>query len=223
MSANSRRGLGRSTRGSNMVGPPSFEEAFGSLVQQMAELLPQRLGQMGIDFGGAEASMSQQNLDEANVHSPLEHVGGEAVAERMRPKIVVKAALVAGLVEGGAGRGIGQMRQQTPTGKEPLGAVVDLPEFAEHLQDGGGQRQDSFLVSLADDAEPHLLRVDSRDREGDGLGNPQAIGVDEGETAAEDGFFQGGDQAAAILIAADVGQAFLPRLANLFFVNRRQS
>ena len=118
--------------------------------------------------------------------------------------------------------GLGQMRQQTPTGKEPLRAAVGLPELAEHLQDGGDQRQNAFLVSLADDAEPHLKRVDGRDREGDSLGNPQAIGVHEGETAAEEGFFQGGDQAAAILIATDVGQALLPRLAN-FFVNRGQS
>ena len=149
--------------------------------------------------------MSQQNLDEANVHAPLEHVGGEAVAERMRPELGVKAALAAGLVEGGAGGGIGQVRQQTPTGKEPLGAAVGLPEVAEHLQDGCGQRQDPFFVSLADDAEPHLRRVDGGDREDDRLVNPQAIGVDEGEATAEEGFFQGGDQAAAILIAADVG------------------
>src|SRR5271157_1069526 len=119
---------------------------------------------MGIDLGGAEAGMSQQNLDKANVHPSLEHVRGEAVAERMRPKLGVKAALVAGLMEGGAGGGIGQMSQQTPTGKKPLGAAVGLPEVAEHLQDGCGQRQDSFFVALADDAEPLLPGVDRRDR-----------------------------------------------------------
>ena len=160
--------------------------------------------------------MSQQNLDEANVHPTLEHVRGEAVAEGMRPKLGIKAALVAGLVESGAGRGIGQMRQQTSTGKEPRGAAVGLPEVAEHLQDGGDQRQDPFLVSFADDAEPHLLGVDGGDREDDRLVNPQAIGIDEREATAEEGFFQSGDQAAAVLIATDVGQALLPRLANFF-------
>jgi len=160
--------------------------------------------------------MSQENLNDTDVYAPLEQVRGKAVAEGMRPKTVVKAALVAGLEEGGAGRGIGQVRTQTPGGKEPLGAAVRLPHVAEHLQDRLGQGQDSFLVALADDAEPHLGGVDRRDGQNDGLGNPQAIGIDECETTAEDGFFQGGDQAAAVLIAADVGQAFLSWLANFF-------
>jgi hypothetical protein len=60
-------------------------------------------------------------------------------------------------------RGIGQVGQQTPAGKEPSGAAVRLPDVAEHLQDGFGQRQDPFLVTLADDAEPHLLGIDRRD------------------------------------------------------------
>ena len=35
--------------------------------------------------------------------------------------------------------------------------------------------------------------------------DPQAIGLDERETAAIDGLFQRGDQAAAVLVTADVG------------------
>ena len=71
--------------------------------------------------------------------------------------------------------------------------------------------------------EHHLLRVDRGDGQGDRLVDPQAVGVDERETAAVDGLVQGGDQAAAIGIAADVGQPLLTRLADFFFVNSGQS
>ena len=206
-----------------MAGPPSFEEARAGLVQQLAELIAQRLGHVGVNLRGAETGMSEQDLDDADVDAALEQVRGEAVAERVRPKMGIKATLIPRREEGGTCRGIGQVGQQTPAGKEPSGAAVRLPDLAEHLQDGFGQRQDSFLVTLADDAEPHLLGIDRRDGQDDRLGNPQAIGVDERETTAQKGFLQGGDQAAAVLIAADVGQALLPRLANLFFVNRGQS
>jgi hypothetical protein len=64
--------------------------------------------------------------------------------------------------------------------------------------------------------EQHLLGVDRRDGQGDGLGDPQAVGIDEREAAAIDGLAQGGDQAAAIGIAAEVGEPFLPGLANFF-------
>ena len=160
--------------------------------------------------------MAQQDLDEADIDAALEHVRGEAVAERVRPKIGIKAALVPRLGEGGAGGGIGQVGPQTPRGKEPLGAVVGLPDLAEHVQDGLGQWQNPFLVALAEDAQAHLPGIDRRDGQDYGLGNPQAIGVDEGETAAQEGFFQGGDEAAAVVIATDVGQALLPWLANFF-------
>jgi hypothetical protein len=57
----------------------------------------------------------------------------------------------------------------------------------------------------------------------DRLGDAQAISVDERETTAEDGLLQSGDQAVAVLIAADVGQTLSAWLADFFFVNRGQS
>ena len=94
---------------------------------------------------------------------------------------------------------------------------------AEHLQDRFGQGENTLLVPLADDAQNHLLRVDRRDGQRDRLGDPQALGVDERETAAIDGLLQGGDQAAAVLVTADVGQPLPAWLADFFFVNRGQS
>ncbi len=100
---------------------------------------------------------------------------------------------------------------------------MGLPHLAKHVQNRFGQRENAFLVSLPDDAEHHLLRVDRRDGQRDRLGDPQTVGVDERETAAVDGLLQGGDQAAAIRIAADVGQPLLTWLADFLFVNSGQS
>ncbi len=100
---------------------------------------------------------------------------------------------------------------------------MGFPDLAEHLEDRFGQRENTLLVSLADDAQNHLLGVDRGDGQRDRLGDPQAIGVDERETAAIDGLFQCGDQAAAVLVTADVGQPLPAWLADFFFVNRGQS
>ena len=215
-SANSTAALGGRTRGSTTAGPPSLEEAVGGLTQQGAELIPQRLGQVGVDLGGSQARMPQQDLDDADVHAPLEHVRGEAVTQRVRSEIGVKAAGVPRLDERGPCSRIGQVGRQSPAGKEPPPAAVGFPDMAEHLKDRFGQRENTFLVSLADDAQNHLLRVDRGDGERDRLSDPQAIGVDQRETTAIEGLFQGGDQAAAVRVTADIGQPLPAWLANFF-------
>ena len=68
---------------------------------------------------------------------------------------------------------------------------MGFPDLAEHLEDRFGQRENTLLVSLADDAQDHLLRVDRGNGQRDRLGDPQAIGVDEGETAAIDAVIPG--------------------------------
>ena len=92
MSANSTSAFGGQTLGSTMAGPPSLEEAVGGLAQQFTELVPQWICQMGVDLGGSQARMPEQDLDDADVHTPLEHVRGKAVTQRVRPEIGVKAA-----------------------------------------------------------------------------------------------------------------------------------
>jgi len=205
------------------MGPPSLEEAVGGLAEQLAKLVTQRLRQMGVDLRGLQSGMPEQDLDDADVHTPLEHVRGKAVAKRVGSESGVEAALVPRLDERGPCGCVGQVSRQTPTGKEPPCAAVSLPDLAEHLKDRFGQRENTFLVSLPDDAEHHLLRVDCRDGQGDRFCDPQAVGIDERETAAIDGLFQRSDQAAAVLIAADVGQPLLAWLAYFFFVNSGHS
>ena len=98
-----------------------------------------------------------------------------------------------------------------------------LPHLPEHVQDRFGQRESPFLVSLADDAENHLLGVNRRDRQCDRLPDSQSICVDYCEAAAIDRLFQRRDQATTIFIRADIRQPFLARLAYFFLVNSAQS
>ena len=206
-----------------MVRPPSLEETVGGLAEQLPEIFPQRFGQVGVDLRGADAGMPQQDLDDADVHAPLEQVRGKAVAERVRPELVRKAARVSRLVEGKSCGRVGQMSDDSATGEQPPRAAVGLPDFAEHLQDRFGQGKSPFLVPLANQAEHHLFRVDRRDGQRDRLPDSQSIGVDQREATAIDGLFQGGDQAAAVVVAADVREPLLAGLAHFFWVNSAHS
>ena len=98
-----------------------------------------------------------------------------------------------------------------------------LPYFSKHVQNGFGQRESPFLVSLANDAENHPLRVNRGDRQGNCLADSQSIGVDDREASPIDGLLQCSDQAAAVLIGANVRQPFLSGLAYFFLVNNAHS
>src|SRR5271170_5502124 len=81
-SASSTPALDGAKLGSTMAGPPSLEEALGGLRQELAELVPQGLGQVGVDLGGSQARMSEQERDHADVDAPLEQMRGETVTQR---------------------------------------------------------------------------------------------------------------------------------------------
>jgi len=185
-------------------------------------LVPQRLGEVGIDLGGSQARVSEQDLDDADIHAPLEHVSGKAVTERVRSEIRVEATGVACLDERGPRGCIGQVGRRSPAGKEPLSVAVGFPDLAEHLEDRFGQRENPFLVPLADYVQNHLLGVDRGDGKRNRLGNAQAVSVDEGEAGPIQGHLQRGDQAAAIRVTADLGQPLPAWLADFFFVNSGQ-
>ena len=167
--------------------------------------------------------MPELDLDDANIHTAQEQVAGEAVAERVRQEIGAEAAGVPRLGEGGSCGRIGQVGRRAPAGEEPAAAAVGLPDLPEHPEDGIGQREDTLLVPLADDVQDHLLGVDRGDGQRDRLVDPQAVGVHERETAANDRLLEGRQEAATVLVTADRRQALAAWPADFFFVNRGQS
>src|SRR5208282_5710683 len=111
-----------------MAGPPSLEEAVGGLAQQRAKLVPQRLGQVGVDLRGAQARMAEQDLDDPDVHAPLEHVRGEAVTQRVRSRRAGGSS-VAGWERATAGCG-GFSRPRGASGGSTRSAAEYAPCFA---------------------------------------------------------------------------------------------
>ena len=167
--------------------------------------------------------MPEQHLHDAEVDALLQESGGKAVAKRVRSEVVIIAASRPGRVEGLAGRLSGKRSGALAVGEEPLGAATDLPDLAQHGQGRLGQGQGSFFVAFADDPQEHPLGVDRRDGQCDCFADPQTAGVDQGETATVDRLLDRGDQAAAVRIASDVGQAFAVGLADFFLVSSGQS
>jgi hypothetical protein len=79
--------------------------------------------------------MSEQNLDDTDVHASLEHMRGEAVTERVRPEVVVEMALVSRLVESIPRGGVRKVGDDAATGEQPPWAAVRFPDLSQHLQD----------------------------------------------------------------------------------------
>ena len=100
---------------------------------------------------------------------------------------------------------------------------MSLPDLAEHLQHHVRQRQSPLLVAFARHAEQQLPGVHRRDRQPERFSDPQAVGVNQREAAAVNGLPQRGDQAATVVVGADVGQPDVAWFADFFFVNNGHS
>ena len=167
--------------------------------------------------------MPEQHLHDADVDALLQEPGRKAVAKRVRSEVVIETASRPRRVEGLAGRAPGKVTGALAVGEEPLGAAMDLPDLAEHGEGWLAQGQGSLFIAFADDPQEHLLRVDGGDGQCDSFADPKTAGVDKGEAAAVDGLVDRGDQAAAVLVASNVGKAFAVGLADFFLVSSGQS
>lgn len=104
--------------------------------------------------------MSEQDLHDAEVDPLLQESGRKAVAKRVRSEVGIETTGRPGRVEGPANRLPGNVRAVLAVGKEPLGALMDLPDLAEHGKRRLGEGQGAFLVAFTDDPKEHPLRVD---------------------------------------------------------------
>ena len=137
--------------------------------------------------------MSQQNLDDANVHASLKQVCGEAMAKRVGSKSMIEAALASRFDESVSRAGVGKRSGDPLAGEQPALAAMRLPDLSQHFQHGFGQRQSTLFVAFADHSQQQLLGVNRRDRSLDGFTDPQSVGVNEREAAAINGLVQRGD------------------------------
>ena len=206
-----------------MAGPPSLEETLGDLVKQSPQIFTQRFAQVGVDLRGADTCMSQQNLDDANIHALFQQVRGGTVPKRVRTEAIIESALASRLDESSSCGAVRQRREDRLTGEQPAYVAMSLPDLPQHLQHGIRQGKSTLFVAFANHVQQQLLGVDRRDRKPDRFSDPQSVGVNEREAAAVNGLLQCGDQAATIVVGADVGQPDVAWLADFFFVNNGHS
>jgi len=127
-------------------------EAGHQSIEQTMQRRPGRRGQVGVDGGGGDAGVAEQDLHDADIDAVLDQPGCVTVAQAMRGD----PALDAGRGSSG-GKGIGQhtlldRRVTGSIGEQPTWVAMDPPQIAQRIENRLWQRRQSLLVALADDA-----------------------------------------------------------------------
>ena len=162
--------------------------------------------------------MAEHLLQGAQVAAPLEHVGGEAVAQRVGAHALLEAGAAGvaldDLVEALAGEGPAavvyeQALLEAQAHERRTSAFTVEANGAHGL---AADRDDALLGALALGAEQSLVEVHVGEAELDGLGGAQAAGVDqlqEGAVAQRERIASAGprEQAGDVLAGEDGGQA----------------
>jgi hypothetical protein len=148
-------------------------------------------GQVGVDGRDGGTLVAEVDLDLAEVLALLQKMGRVRMTQRMDVGGLPDAAglerQTEGALEGGplhrlGGRG-GPLTTVPLAGKEQRGMAMGFPLLPQEFQRALGQRDVTILVALAGaDVEEHALRIDVPDLEVQALGEPQAAGVNGGQT-----------------------------------------
>ncbi|MBB5535706.1 hypothetical protein GGD55_002410 [Rhizobium giardinii] len=83
--------LDRGTQGST-VGEGLFRLEQAELVERTRNCADRPGRHLGVEGGVVEFCVPEQDLDDPNVRAVLQQVGGEAVAQRMRPTLLAMSA-----------------------------------------------------------------------------------------------------------------------------------
>jgi hypothetical protein len=103
--------------------------------------------------------------------------------------------------------------------KQPQGIVGGLPHATQLGEDWLRQRNQPFLIALADDAQRQIGAVDRADLQAQRLADPQTTSIGERQAGFVNRAFYAAEQPADLLIGQDLGQTLLRRQANLFLEN----
>ncbi len=183
---------------------------------------------MGVNLGGGQVAVAQQQLHDAQVGAVIEQVGGEGVAQGVGRQRLVDAGdrgpMAQPVPEGLAGHGAAPL-----AGKEyvALSAAEDLrPALANEFGHAGlgflSQRHQPLLVPLADNAHHPLTEVELVQAQCHQLRHPQAGGVEQfqhGLVALAQGRFLVRRREQSLHVV--FGQAFGQRTAQPGIVDQR--
>ena len=178
---------------------------------------PGRRGQVGVDGGGGDAGVAEQDLHDTDVDTVLDQPCRVGVAQAMRGY----PALDTGRGNGGS-EGIGQhtlvdRRITVSIGEQPAGVVMGLPEAAQRVEHRLRQRRQPLLVALADDAQHVVGPVNGANFQRGGLADAQAARIHNGETRLVNRVADAAEQEPNLIVRQRVRQPLLPWRSDPFF------
>ena len=124
-----------------------------------------RLDQPGVDHGGLGIGVAEDLLNDAQIHSPFQKMGGVRVTKRMDRGSFVDTGLGQCLLEGyldarhgqGLVRGCFSPSAATGSREEPMRIAMGLPELSEEFDSPLRQGDVAVLVALTADVEEHAV------------------------------------------------------------------
>jgi hypothetical protein len=169
-----------------------------------------------------DALVAEKYLYDAGVHLLFQEPGGVRVPQQMRRRAANTTQI--GELDG-VGKGANQHAGADRTGprvvgKQPALIAVLAPQEAQACVDRLRQRDQTFLVALADN--PHHAVGDGGHFEVGGFRNAQAAGVDQAKAGAVDRIADIGQDAPDLDVGQRLGKPLLLRQPDLF-LKRDQS
>src|SRR5689334_20618809 len=162
-------------------------------METFVDLKQAAAGDVSINLGRANAGMTEQFLDDAQICTVLEQVRGETVPQHMRCYIALDAsepdATFDSLPQGRSREGGAPAREKDGR-RRATGHQLGTTRLKIATQGGGGlpaQRDDSFLVALANNRdESHIqMQLFQSDLAQLGKAQPRGVGQFENGLAAK--------------------------------------
>jgi len=172
---------------------------------------------VGVDGGGGNVDVAEQNLHDPGVDAGLEQPRRVTMAQRVRCDPSGDPRHTGGGLEAAAQHLLVERVGAGAIGEQPARMVVGPPKAAQCVQHRLWQRHAPLLVPLADDPKQQVGIIDRADLQGRGLTDAQAAGVHESEAGLVDGVSDVAQNCTDLSVRQDFRQPRLPGRPNPFF------
>ena len=180
-------------------------ESLHHVIDQLAGIFVALLCQVEIEHGGFETGVAEVALNDAEIDTGFQEMGGVGMARGMdRNCFFVHAGIELGLAKGtldaAFGHGMKGLMQagsfSAESWEQKTGVAVSAPVLAQQMKRGQWQRDIAVLGALAAvDMDHHALTVDIRDFEVTAFVKTQAAGIHGGQIDMVVGGFDVGQDA----------------------------
>jgi len=195
---------------------PFREHAGEHVVKPVAQIVTHGLSQVSVDLSRADAGVAEQHLYDTDVDAVFQQMCSKPVTQRMRRNVLVDAERIAGLIEGAAQRLLAERRCAVAVWEEQVRMTVGCPEAAQGHKQCLRQRQNPFLVSLANDAYDHLCRINGLHGQSKDIADTQTQSKHEGTAKPVAGLPEGCNQPVPVIPGNGHRQSFAAGLADFF-------